>query len=309
MRLEKSVFISGGTGTLGQELVKQLPNHRAIIYSRDEYKQFVMRKTHPEGGEKGLRYFIGDIRDRERLSLALKGVDEVYHTAALKQIDTCEYNPTEAISTNVIGTQNVALACIENNVKKAIFISTDKAPAASTLYGATKLCAERLWIGFNNMGNTHFSAVRYGNVLGSRGSVIPKWKELAKQGRSLSVTHKDMTRFFWSIQEAASFIIDKMNIIQGGELFLPKMKAYKMIDIAKEISPKIKITGIRGFEKLHETLLCEEETGKCYEMKDCFLVLPQFHEWVNDLPEYHNAIRVSKDFKYTSEIGVRNGSK
>ena len=299
-----NILITGGTGTLGKALVQHLEPHcdRLIVFSRDEYKQYEMKKQFPEGGERGLRYFVGDIKDEERLYWAFKDVDVVIHTAAMKHIDVAEYNPSEVIHNNVLGTLNVARMCAKRKVDKAIFISTDKAPASSTLYGATKLCGERLWISCNNLGSTKFSCVRYGNVIGSRGSVFSKWEELAAKGEPLPITHPEMTRFFWTINEAARFVFLVAEVMKGGELFLPKMKSYKIIDLAKKISDNIKIIGLRGYEKLHETLLCEEEIRNCWEAKDYFIVYPFFHDWAKELYLHHDAIQVPSNFTYTSEI-------
>lgn len=303
-----SILITGGTGTLGKELIRQLQfidaEQRICVFSRDEFKQAELKKIYPEGGAKGLRYFIGDVRDYERLKTAFKGVDTVIHAAAMKRIEVCEYDPQEALLTNTIGSYNVIRAAIENNVSKCIFISTDKAPAASTMYGATKLCAERLFIGSNNLGKTKFSVVRYGNVMGSRGSVKELWEKQVIAGEPITVTDKRMTRFFWTIQEAASFVLHKIDIMQGGEIFLPVMKSYSIYEMAKEISENIIETGIRGIEKLHETLLTEEEVNFCYYMQEqtapieYYTIYPFQHDWCKEIKI--KGVKVHKNFTLAS---------
>lgn len=297
-----NILITGGTGTLGKALVKKLLQNKEVnkivVLSRDEFKQFEMKKDFPEGGEKGLRYFIGDIRDRDRLIKAFKGIGVVIHTAAMKQIDTCEYNPNECLKTNVIGTQNVIDACIANNVAKAIFISTDKAPNSTTIYGASKLVSERLFINANTPTNK-FSCVRYGNVLGSRGSIIPKWAEMAQEGKTLGVTDFKMTRFFWTIDEASQFIISISSAMEGGEIFLPNMNSYHMLAIAMKIGKgNVEEIGMRGYEKLHEILLTKEEVRNCYENDGCYVIYPFQHDWCNELVKRGN--KVKDNFEYIS---------
>jgi UDP-N-acetylglucosamine 4,6-dehydratase len=252
-----NVLITGGTGSLGKKLVetifqKFIPN-KVIVFSRDEYKQSEMQKTHDYDN---IRYFIGDVRDKERLKLALKGVDIVIHAAALKQVPTLEYNPTEAVKTNIYGTQNVIEACIDCGVKKAIFISTDKAVNPINLYGATKMAAEKLWQAANSYAITQFSSVRYGNVIGSRGSVIPYFLQLKKDGATtLPITDENMTRFWMSLEDAVELVFYTLESDDIG-VFVPTMQSMSMVTLAHTIFPKcdIEIVGIRAGEKIHESL-------------------------------------------------------
>jgi UDP-N-acetylglucosamine 4,6-dehydratase len=243
-------LITGGTGSLGQALAKVLVKDNIVrIYSRDEFKQSQMFS------HKNLRFFIGDVRDKERLRLACKGVDIVIHCAALKQVPSCEYNPFEAVKTNIIGTQTVIEICGEVGVKKALFISSDKAVDPINLYGATKLVAEKLWLSANQHYNTKFSLTRWGNVISSRGSVIPLFEKQRDTG-VLTVTDYEMTRFWITLKEAVSFVLNKLATMKGGEIFIPDLKSCAIIDLAKVIAPKahIKYIGIREGEKLHESL-------------------------------------------------------
>lgn len=244
-----SFLITGGTGTLGKALAKELvQDHVVRILSRDEFKQSEMRKelNHPN-----MRYFIGDVRDKDRLVEAMRGVDVVVHAAAMKQVPACEYDPYEAVKTNIVGTHNVIEACEINGVKKALFISTDKAVDPINLYGATKLVAEKLWLN-SNRGKTKFSLTRWGNVLGSRGSVIDLWKNQ----NPLEITHPDMTRFWIRVQDVVQFVLDKLNEMQGGEVFIPDIKSSRIEDLADLVAPGVphKYVGIRQGEKIHESL-------------------------------------------------------
>ena len=278
-----TVLITGATGSFGRSMVKHLLKNyklkKIIIFSRDELKQFNMSNEIIDK-KKTLRFFIGDVRDKERLDLAMKNVDYVFHAAALKQVPIAEYNPIEAIKTNIDGAQNVILSSIENNVKKVVALSTDKAVNPINLYGATKLAADKLFIAANNLSGkegTKFSVVRYGNVLGSRGSVIPFFKSLKeKKINNIPITDRDMTRFFISIEGAVEFVIKSFKRMYGGEIFVPKIPSVKIIDLAKAIIPncKYKIVGIRPGEKVHETLVSREESFNTTEYKDFFLVLP-----------------------------------
>jgi UDP-N-acetylglucosamine 4,6-dehydratase len=281
-----SILITGATGSLGNELVRQLlaqsdPPNRIVIYSRDEQKQEAMRQhfnDHPS-----LRFFIGDVRNIDRLTLALFGIDTVIHAAALKIVPVLEYNPQEAIETNVIGTMNVVQACIRTDVRRAILASTDKAVNPVNLYGATKLCAEKLFVAANNLsgstGGEHgcrFSVVRYGNVVNSRGSVIPFWRSLAARGEPLPITHPDMTRFWITLDQAADLILSAMDDgIRGGEIFIPRLPAFRVADLCGVIgTPETCYSGIRPGEKIHETLLSSDE---CAELEgDLFTIYPSW---------------------------------
>jgi UDP-N-acetylglucosamine 4,6-dehydratase len=286
-----SVLITGGTGSLGQEMTKYLLNstnvRRVAIYSRDELKQYTMQQTFKS--DKRLRFFLGDVRDLDRLKMALNDVDFVIHAAALKQVDTGEYNPMEFIKTNILGSQNLIEAAIHSGVKKTIALSTDKASSPINLYGATKLTADKLFIAANNYSfkrGTIFSVVRYGNVIGSRGSVIPLFNSLVNSGKNLTVTDKRMTRFWISMPEAIKFICDSFVLMKGGELFVPKIPSLKIIDLAKIIGPNSKIveTGIRPGEKLHEEMISLEDSRRTIITDSRFTVMPVQAEWGYERP-------------------------
>jgi len=281
-----SILITGGTGSLGRALVNNLLNEtnsaRIAIYSRDELKQAQLKESILKDNR--LRWFIGDIRDRDRLRRALHGVDYVVHAAALKQVDTGEYNPMEFIKTNILGSQNVIEASIDAGVKKVISLSTDKASSPINLYGATKLTADKLFIAANNYSiayGTSFSVVRYGNVMGSRGSVIPFFQKLASQGMPLPLTDIRMTRFWISIEQAVQFIMDSFNIMSGGELYVPKIPSMKLIDLAEAISPGTKISeiGMRPGEKLHEEMISADDSRRTLLLGNRYIVMPVVAEW------------------------------
>ena len=279
----KTILITGGTGSFGSMFVSHmLENYnlkKIIIFSRDELKQFHMYEKFKKYKNK-LRFFIGDIRDKDRLDLSLRGVDFVIHAAALKQVPAAEYNPIEAIKTNILGAQNLLLSCINNNVKKLVALSTDKAVNPINLYGATKLSSDKLLIAANNLsGNngTKFSAVRYGNVLSSRGSVIPIFNKLKQEKqKTIPITHPDMTRFFISKRSAVEFVIESLINMNGGEIFIPKIPSFKITDLADVIVQgcKKKIIGIRPGEKIHEVLISKEESVYTKEFSNYFIVYP-----------------------------------
>ncbi len=289
----KSVLITGGSGSLGKALVRQLLDEtdvrRIAIYSRDELKQFHMRSEFEDNAR--LRWFIGDIRDKDRLVRAMHGVDYVVHAAALKQVDTGEYNPMEFIKTNVLGSQNVIEASIDARVSKVVALSTDKASSPINLYGATKLTADKLFVAANNYSQsygTSFCVVRYGNVMGSRGSVIPFFQNLAAEGKPLPITDIRMTRFWISIEDAVKFVLDSFELMQGGELYVPRIPSMKIIDLAKAVSPDSKIVeiGIRPGEKLHEEMISAEDSRRTIKVSSTrFLVLPVVAEWSFEPPK------------------------
>ena len=256
----KTILITGGTGSLGKALVKKLFDkfilNKVIIFSRDEYKQSEMRKQFPDPEYDQLRFFIGNVRDLERLELAMRRVDVVIHAAALKQVPTLEYNPMEAIKTNILGTQNVILACMQSGVQKAIFISTDKAVNPINLYGATKMAAEKLWNAANSYSMTKFSSVRYGNVIGSRGSVIPLFQSL--EGDTAPVTDPNMTRFWITLDQAVDLVLYTYNQDELGT-YVPLLKSMKMGELARCFKPKIELIGVRRGEKTHESLVADGE--------------------------------------------------
>jgi len=280
----KVIFVTGGTGSFGKKFVKNILNKhkpkKIIIYSRDELKQYEMKKSHEFAKyQKKLRFFIGDIRDYERLNLSMKEVDVVVHAAALKQVDAAEYNPFEVIKTNIIGSENLIRSSLENNIDKVIALSTDKASSPINLYGATKLCSDKLFISGNNYTGKKklkLSVVRYGNVLGSRGSIVP-FLLANKKSSFIPVTNTDMTRFSITLKEGVEFVLKCLSIMQGGELFVPKIPSYKLTDLIKALMPskKIKIIGIRPGEKIHEEMISLDEARNTIEFNKLFVVLPR----------------------------------
>jgi len=280
----KSLLITGGTGSFGNAAVKFLLKNteikKLIIFSRDENKQFEMKNLY---NSKKLRFFLGDIRDESRLDMALKNVDYVIHAAALKQVPAAEYNPFECIKTNINGTQALILSALKNGVKKIVGLSTDKACNPINLYGATKLCAEKLLINANQYSipsKTNFSVVRYGNVIASRGSVVPYFKDLILQGKKkLPLTHIEMTRFFISLNDAVIFVIESLKRQSGGEIFIPKMPSICIRDLIRIIDKNIGlfITGIRDGEKIHEVLCSSDEAINLYDNKNYFILYPPYH--------------------------------
>lgn len=286
-----SILITGGTGSLGKALteylLKETKVRRIAIFSRDELKQHDLRihfKNNPR-----LRWFIGDIRDLERLKRAFHGVDFVIHAAALKQVDTGEYNPMEFVKTNVLGSQNVIDASIDAGVKRVIALSTDKASSPINLYGATKLTADKLFVAANNYSfkyDTTFSVVRYGNVMGSRGSVIPFFKELAKQGKPLPITDLRMTRFWISIQDAVKFVIDSLEMMTGGELYVPRIPSMKIVDLAHAVSAdsSLQEIGMRPGEKLHEEMISADDSRRTIVLQNRFVVTPVIADWGYKFP-------------------------
>jgi FlaA1/EpsC-like NDP-sugar epimerase len=274
----KNILITGGTGSLGNALTKKYLKDesikRIVIYSRCEFKQFVMQQE-IEDKEDKIRYFIGDVRDQSRLKMAMKNVDIVIHTAALKQVPAIEYNPFEAIKTNVLGTMNIIESAIHNNVQKVLFISTDKAVNPINLYGASKMCAEKLILDANNYTgwkDTLFSCVRYGNVTGSRGSILPKFKSITNG--VYPITDLEMTRFWMTLADACKVVDDALRLMKGGEIFIPEMKSYKITDMVNAINPEgiFDVVGIRKGEKLHEEMLNEDEKRNVAMIENYFVV-------------------------------------
>jgi len=301
---EKVILLTGGTGSFGRAFTRMmLKKHRPKalrIFSRDEFKQEKMRQIY---NDPCLRYFIGDVRDKERLERAMKDVDIVVHAAALKQIPSCEYNPFEAVKTNILGAQNVINAAIDNNVEKVMAISTDKAVNPVNLYGATKLCAEKMFIQANSYvgtRRTRLSCVRYGNVVGSRGSIIPLFKE-QKKTNTLTITDERMTRFWITLDQGVEFVIKCIELMHGGEVFIPKIPSMRVMDLAKAIAPesKIRFIGIRPGEKLHEVLISEEEARHTLEFDDVFVIEPQYHWWSGE--NWKEGKRLNDGFRYSSD--------
>jgi UDP-N-acetylglucosamine 4,6-dehydratase len=282
---DKTVLVTGGTGSFGKKFIQVLNEQKnpekIIIFSRDELKQHEMRMM--GFTQENLRYFIGDVRDRDRLRRAMENVDITVHAAALKQVPACEYNPMEAIKTNIIGTSNVVEAALDTGVKKVLSLSTDKAVNPVNLYGATKLAAEKLVIQSNSYAGgreTRFSCVRYGNVIGSRGSVIPKFIQQRENGK-LTITDERMTRFWLTLEQGVDFVIQCIELMHGGEVFVPKIPSTKIIDIAKAIAPEaeFEVIGIRPGEKIHEVLISEDEARTTVELEDKFVVQPATSSW------------------------------
>lgn len=307
----KSILITGGTGSFGKNFVrlvlKRFKPKKVIIYSRDEQKQFEMFQEFKKF-ESSLRYFIGDVRDHQRLKLAMNGVDYVVHTAAMKHVPAAEYNPQECIKTNIMGAENVINASIECKVKKVIALSTDKAANPINLYGATKLAADKLFISANNLvgqGVTKFSVVRYGNVIGSRGSVLPFFLNLLKNKQKfLPITDKRMTRFWISLDEGVNFVFQSFRIMLGGEIFVPKIPSIKITDLAKALNSNIllKEVGIRPGEKIHEALSVKDESRNTYELKNFYFILPSTltdNKKKLFLKNY-KAKKVNESFEYSS---------
>lgn len=285
----KSILITGGTGSFGQKMVQcileRYQPRRLIILSRDELKQFEMAERFPVATHRCMRYFLGDVRDSERLHEAFHGVEVVIHAAALKQVPAAEYNPFEAVKTNVFGAQNVIRAAIAQRVRQVIALSTDKAANPVNLYGATKLCSDKLFIAGNAAmsGDAHtaFSVVRYGNVIGSRGSVVPFFLRKRKGG-VLPVTDARMTRFSLTLDQGVQFVLDNLARMQGGEVFVPKIPSYRILDVAKAVAPqaKIELVGIRPGEKLHELMIPEDDARHTIEFPDHFVIQPDFEWWM-----------------------------
>lgn len=278
----KNILITGGTGSFGNKMTETLLRHfkpnRIIIYSRDEYKQSLMKEKFDPKKYPNLRYFIGNIREYSRLKIAFRGVDIVFHTAALKRIQECEYNPMEAIKTNIIGTENIIKAAIRNKVKYVIGLSTDKACSPVNLYGSTKLCAEKLLVNANILsgGSTKFAVVRYGNQLNSRGSIVEIFHRLRTQGKSLTVTDPTMTRFTILLQEAAHFVLTCLNRMTGGEIFIPKLPSYSIEQMVRVFgcADDYQVIGIRPGEKKHELMINADESHLAYEFDQFFIITP-----------------------------------
>jgi UDP-N-acetylglucosamine 4,6-dehydratase len=313
-----SVLITGGTGSLGTSLVEYLLTktkvRRIAIFSRDELKQLHMRTQFHEDSR--LRWFLGDVRDLERLKRAFHGVDFVIHAAALKQVDTGEYNPMEFIKTNVLGSQNVIDASIDAGVKRVVALSTDKASSPINLYGATKLTADKLFVAANNYSFTYgttFSVVRYGNVMGSRGSVIPFFREMVASGKPLPITDLRMTRFWISIQDAVKFIIDSLEMMTGGELYVPRIPSMKIIDLARAVAPEAKLEeiGMRPGEKLHEEMISADDSRRTIKLDNRFVVTPVVAEWGYETPKGSpmlegQAYRSDTNDLWMSESDIKN---
>lgn len=308
----KTILVTGGTGSFGKKFVEEVLTYhnpkKIIIYSRDELKQYEMKQAFDD---RRMRYFIGDVRDKSRLEVALSGVDICIHAAALKHVPIAEYNPMECIKTNIDGASNVISACLSNDVKHIIALSTDKAANPINLYGATKLCSDKLFVTANNIKGSKtskFSVVRYGNVVGSRGSVIPFFKKLISEGaRELPITDERMSRFFITLQSGVRFVLDSLERMHGGEIFIPKIPSVKIVDLAHSLAPQLplKVIGIRPGEKLHEVMVPKDDSHLCVEFEHFFVIMPTIN--FQTPIDYHQTLRgekgkpVSSGFEYSSD--------
>jgi UDP-N-acetylglucosamine 4,6-dehydratase len=311
-----SIFITGGTGSFGNAFVDHITKHvqpkKLIIFSRDELKQYEMAQRFPESKFPFVRYFIGDVRDLERLNHAMRGIDYVIHAAAMKQVPTAEYNPFECIKTNILGAQNVINAAIGNKVKRVIALSTDKAANPINLYGATKLASDKLFVAGNHMsgeGGPRFSVVRYGNVVGSRGSVIPLFQRLIREGATtIPVTDPRMTRFWITLNQGVNFLVSCLSRMQGGEVFVPKIPSMNMLDLARSLKPdcEINVVGIRSGEKLHEVMVPRDEARNTLEYENHFVIQPSFPWWQeSQYKERTGGKSVGDNFEYSSETNTQ----
>jgi UDP-N-acetylglucosamine 4,6-dehydratase len=304
-----SVLITGGTGSFGRafvrETLKKYPSiKRLVVFSRDELKQFEMSHEFPESRFPAIRYFLGDIRDEARIRRALEGIDTVVHAAALKQVPIAEYNPFEFIKTNVIGSQNLVEACLDSEVQRVVALSTDKAAAPVNLYGATKLCSDKLFTAANNFKGarpTRFSVVRYGNVMGSRGSVIPFFLKQSQTG-CLSITHTDMTRFNISLNEGVDMVHWAIENAHGSEIFVPKIPSFRITDLANAVGPtcKTEVIGIRPGEKIHEEMITTSDSPNTLDLGYCYAILANKHILAEAYARSHKARDVPEGFSYNS---------
>ena len=308
---EKVVLVTGGTGSFGKHFVRtvidQYKPRRLIIFSRDELKQYEMQQIFPMDQHPFMRYFIGDVRDRDRLEMAMRDVDYVIHAAALKQVPTAEYNPFECIRTNVFGAENVVSAALRRNVRKVIALSTDKAANPVNLYGASKLAADKIFVAANNLAGadgTRFSVVRYGNVFGSRGSVVPFFQKLAQGGAGeLPITDPRMTRFWITLTQGVNFVLSSMEMSRGGEIFVPKIPSTTITGLASLIGPALgqKVVGIRPGEKLHETMIPADDAHWTVELDDRFVILASFAAAAREAYLNRGAKAVNEGFAYSSD--------
>jgi len=313
---DKSILITGGTGSFGKRLIQTILQRyqprRLIVFSRDELKQFEMRERFPDENNSPMRYFIGDVRDRERLRMAMREVNIVVHAAALKQVPAAEYNPMECIKTNITGAENVIHAALENNVENVIALSTDKAANPINLYGATKLVSDKLFVSANNMRGSHqtlFSVVRYGNVVGSRGSVVPFFEKLVKDGAEfIPITDEKMTRFWITLDQGVDFVLKNFGRMQGGEIFVPKIPSIRIPDLADALAPGVprKIVGIRPGEKLHEIMCPRDDSHLTIEFDDYFIIKPSIKFGTQvDYSLRGKGKPVEESFQYSSDSNDR----
>lgn len=308
---DKVVMVTGGTGSFGhhfvQTVIQEFKPKRLIIFSRDELKQYEMAQRFSQEEYPFMRYFIGDVRDRDRLEIAMRGVDYVVHAAALKHVPIAEYNPFECIRTNVMGAENIVRAAINQNVKKVLALSTDKAANPVNLYGASKLASDKIFVAANNLSGadgTEFAVVRYGNVIGSRGSVLPFFRKLITEGADhLPITDERMTRFWITLQQGVNFVLSSMEMMKGSEIFVPKIPSMRTIDLANTLAPGIptKIIGIRPGEKLHEIMVPEDDGRQTVEIEDRYVILPSFGKDTREVYISNGAFDVVDGFDYCSD--------
>lgn len=306
----QSILVTGGTGSFGQAFARivlsRFKPKRLVIFSRDELKQHDMALALPPSRHPAIRYFIGDVRDCDRLEFAMHGIDTVVHAAALKQIVTAEYNPFECIYTNVHGAENVVRAALRAGVERVIALSTDKAANPINLYGASKLASDKIFVAANHLGarrNCRFSVVRYGNVLGSRGSVVPLFRKLqAENAKSLPITDMRMTRFWITLRQGVNFVLSCLAMMQGGEIFVPRIPSMSIVDVAKALAPEMKheVVGIRPGEKLHEIMITSDDARMTVALRDRYVILPQHADWRRDQFDFPDCRPVPEDFSYAS---------
>ncbi|MFG3435745.1 UDP-N-acetylglucosamine 4,6-dehydratase (inverting) [Nonomuraea sp. NPDC047897] len=305
-----SILITGGTGSFGKAFIRHaldaLDVRRLVVFSRDELKQYEVRQQFDD--DKRLRWFLGDVRDRDRLARAMHGVEHVVHAAALKQVDTAEYNPFEYVRTNVAGSQNVVEAAIDAGVHKVVALSTDKASSPINLYGATKLVADKLFVSANHYAASHvtrFAVVRYGNVVGSRGSVVPFFQRLAREGGTLPITDKRMTRFWITLDQAVRFVVDSFDLMRGGELYVPRIPSMRITDLAEALAPRNPVyeVGIRPGEKLHEEMIAPDDGRRTLLLADRYVVLPTIATWGYVPPQGGQVL--PEGFAYRSDTNDR----
>lgn len=308
---DKTILVTGGTGSFGNafisEITKRYRPKRLIVYSRDEMKQYEMVSRFPPTSYPYLRFFIGDVRDRDRLEMAMRGVDVVVHAAALKHVPAAEYNPFECIHTNVLGAENVVRASLSASVSRVVALSTDKAANPVNLYGASKLASDKIFVAANSLagsGGTRFSVVRYGNVVGSRGSVVQLFNKLIAEGASsLPITDTRMTRFWITLSQGVNFVVSSLGMMKGGEIFVPKIPSMSMVDLARAMAPKLShtIIGIRPGEKLHEVMITVDDARTTLDLDDRYVIEPAFPFWTNSHLAANPVRKVPEGFRYSSE--------
>jgi len=309
-----NILVTGGTGSFGKAFIKTVLDRyqprRVVVFSRDELKQYEMEQEIPSEQRHLVRFFIGDVRDVDRLELAMREVDLVIHAAALKHVPAAEYNPFECVKTNIYGAENIVTAALRTKVRRIVALSTDKAASPINLYGASKLAADKIFVAANNLAggqDTRFAVVRYGNVLGSRGSVVPFFQRLIREGAdSLPITHPDMTRFWITLQQGVDFVLSSLAIMSGGEIFVPKIPSMKVTEVARALAPGLeqKIVGIRPGEKLHELMITVDDARTTLELEDRYVIEPQLAFWSNTHLIGNGVKPVGDDFEYASNLNL-----